>query len=103
MTTPNGPRDSAYQQLVAAVLQDPSLRDRVKADPRGVIESEFNVTLPPGVEIEVLEESATKSYLLLPAAVDSGERELSDDELATVAGGNTGSLDVDCWVSCKKG
>jgi hypothetical protein len=84
--SPQGP--GKFEQLIARAWADPAFRDELKASPKDTIQRELGVSLPADVEVEVLQESPTKIYLVIPPAppgVDS--RELSDDELSAVAGG----------------
>jgi len=56
---------------------------------RAVIARETGQELPEGVEIEVLEPTPKKLYLVLPLKVEYEEiitDEISDEELETVAG-----------------
>lgn len=70
--------------LIAKSEADPEFRDRLIADPRAAIEAAANTILPAEVEITVFEESPTSFCLVLPP---TSEAELSDADLATVAGG----------------
>ena len=57
---------------------------------RAVIARETGQELPEGVEIEVLESTPKKLYLVLPLKVESEEMpsdELSNEQLDAVAGG----------------
>ena len=58
------------------------------AQPRETLQKELNVTVPPSVQLEVVEETAQKLCLVLPAA----QGELSDLELEAVAGGKDSPL-----------
>ena len=64
---------------------DEAFRRRADCEPTvQAINKAVGVQLPPGLTVTVLEESARQVYLVLPAM--SLGTELSDDELATVAG-----------------
>lgn len=79
-------RKEAEEQLAIKSLKDPSFREKLKANPKAVIAEEFNTQVPDELTIEVVEETATKMYLVLPAA-ESVEEELSEEQLEAVAGG----------------
>lgn len=46
--------------------------------------------IPSNIAVEVVEETPTKVYLVLPPAAAARGQELSDEELEAVAGGWTG-------------
>ena len=80
-STPLDPRDA----LAAAVMRDDSLRDALRQDPRATIKRVLGIEVPGDVEVEVLEETPRKLYLVLPAA----RTELSDEELDQVVAAGT--------------
>ena len=93
MTTEAQKAPEAYQQIILKAWKDPAFREALRADPRGVLQRELGTALPDGVDIEVVEETPTKVYFVIPAmppALD--DRELSDEELGAVAGGVGGSV-----------
>lgn len=77
-----------YETLIQKAWNDQAFHDALRANPRATIERELSIALPEGLEVEVVEETPTKVYLVLPARPPaSAERELSDEELGMVAGG----------------
>jgi hypothetical protein len=73
--------------IIARALKDEGFARQLRADPKAVIEREVG-KLPEGIEIKVVEETPDTLYLVLPAHPSPG-RQLSDEELERVAGGNT--------------
>jgi hypothetical protein len=73
--------------IIARALKDEGFARALRADPKAVIEREVG-TLPAGIEVKVVEETPDTLYLVLPAHPSPG-RQLSDEELERVAGGNT--------------
>jgi hypothetical protein len=71
------------QEVVKMALGDEGFRRRLLADPKQALESAFGLVLGPGMEVEVLQETASKFYLVLPLGSD----ELSDEELDKVSAG----------------
>jgi hypothetical protein len=69
-------------KIVARAWADEGFVERLKADPRGAVSEETGITVPESLEIEVLEETPDKTYLVIPAK----RVEISDEEL-NVAGG----------------
>jgi hypothetical protein len=73
--------------IIARALKDEGFARELRADPKAVLEREVG-ELPEGIEIKVVEETPDTLYLVLPARPSPG-RQLSDEELDRVAGGNT--------------
>lgn len=76
--------------LISKAMADEAFKSELISNPKAVIAREIGQEWPEGVEIEVLESTPKKLYLVLPLKVESEEiprDELSDKELETVAGG----------------
>lgn len=86
--------EQARQRLEAQVLEratkDPQFRDQLKQDPRGTVSRDFSVQVPSDFTVEVIEETTSKVYLVLPPAPVQRGQELTASELESVAGGWTG-------------
>ena len=87
-------------QLIERATRDQGFREELIRDPRGVIGREMGVEIPPTVEIRVVEETPTASYLVLPPIPATAGQQLSDEDLEAVAGGWTGNTDPACDASC---
>jgi hypothetical protein len=70
-------------QIVARAWADEGFRERLRTDPRAALAEETGVAVPESIEIEVLEETPEKGYLVIPL----NRVEISDEEL-DVAGGD---------------
>lgn len=77
-------RNAMEAQLVLRAWRDPAFREALVRDPKGTLAKELGADFPQGVEIEVLQETDAKKYLVLPQAL-SGD--LSAEELDRVSGG----------------
>ena len=81
-------RDDAEKQLIAKAFKDPKFREGLLKDPRSVISKELGVEIPKDISINILEETADRVYLVLPAAsAEIGDLDLSETELEAVVGG----------------
>jgi hypothetical protein len=72
-------------RLIARAWQDEAFKQQLLAEPRAAIAAETGRAVPEGVEIRVVEETATRRYLVLPC----NTAQLSDEELNLTAGGAT--------------
>src|SRR5262249_39954625 len=73
-----------WSQIVAQAWADESFKRRLLADPAAVLK-EQGIGVPAGVGVRVVENTDQVRYLTLPNR--SGKGELSEEELAAVAGG----------------
>ncbi|WP_168119729.1 NHLP leader peptide family RiPP precursor [Paenibacillus sp. HB172176] len=67
------------QQIIEKAWSDATFKAQLIADPKTAIKDAFGVEAPADVDIEVLEESATQLYLVLP----QNPAEDDDDEVDT--------------------
>ena len=78
-------QSNQYQQLVANCWADEAFKQRLLDNPVETLAAE-GMSVPEGVTIRVVEDSARALTLVIPAKPDV----LSDDQLADVAGGKWG-------------
>lgn len=83
-SAPRSRRD-LEERLAARALADEGFRERLKADPHATVIEETGISVPESIEIEVLEETPEKAYLVLP----TNRAAISDSELDLVSGGNS--------------
>ena len=77
-------QNTQWSQIVARVWSDAAFKRRLLADPAAVLK-EHGISMLPGVQVEVVEDTATMRYLILPAKPVG---ELAEAELTRVAGGS---------------
>ena len=70
------------EYLIEKSTVDSEFRSQLMADPKAAIKAETGVTVPSGFNIEVHEETADTSHLVLPPSANLGEA-----DLVHVAGG----------------
>jgi Nitrile hydratase, alpha chain len=84
-------------QVLAQAVQDPAFRARLLAEPKAVF-AELGLSIPPAIQIQVLQETAEQYYLVLPAAAERrAGASLSDADLEQVAGGRSHYTG---WTGC---
>lgn len=79
----NTERAAFESEVIERAWKDESFKANLIQDPVGTLSNEYGTNLPDGIEIEVLEETSNKAYLVLPV----NPNELSEGELDMVAGG----------------
>lgn len=77
-------------KLIGRAWEDQTFKKTLLKNPVAAIEQATGLKLPAGVQVKVLEETDDTLYLVLPKSPLGAERELSDDTLASVAGGSRG-------------
>ena len=79
--------DDLRAQLIEQATRDQAFRQELVRDPKGAVQRELGLRVPPGFEITVLEETPTTAYLVLPPVPGTSGQELSERDLEAVAGG----------------
>jgi hypothetical protein len=87
-------RTGIQQMILDRAESDSQFRDLLMNDPKQAISQEFGATLPPSLNIRVLEEQPGEVVLVLPSQQTQSSAALSDTELEAVAGGSTCSWTI---------
>jgi hypothetical protein len=74
-------------RLLTRAMEDPAFHKQLMTDPRAAFELEMGIPFPAAGKLQVIEESADTLLLVVPTATAPGG-ELSDAQLAAVAGGS---------------
>ena len=80
---------NALAKLFAACWKDEALKARFMSDPKAVL-TEHGIDVPDNIDVNVVENSDNTVHITMPKA-PGGHLELSDEELASAAGGNAAS------------
>jgi hypothetical protein len=59
--------DDLKAQIIEKAWEDPQFKQQLLDDPKGAIKEAFGVDLPEGIELNVVEETPTSYYLVIPA------------------------------------
>ena len=78
-------------RLITKAMEDEAFKQELMSNPKAVIARESGQKWPDSVDIEVLEQTPNKLYLVLPLAPNAiaPQGELSEEQLEAVAGGIT--------------
>ena len=97
MTTPPvATRRDVELQLIKRAWSDPAFAQQLTENPRQAVEQALGVELPESITIQVMQETPTTLYLVIPPQPDTlPAGELTDADLAAVAGGGS------AWGSCE--
>jgi hypothetical protein len=85
---------NALAKLFAACWKDEALKARFMADPKAVL-AEYGIDVPAKIDVNVVENSDNTVHITMPMA-PAGAGDLSDEELANVAGGGWPFAGCDC-------
>lgn len=86
METPFVSRQDLEKHLMEKAMKDEIFRDRLIENPQVVIEEETGLKIPSSSSLQVLEESHSEIYLVLPMRpVQEPGSELSELDLTSVA------------------
>ena len=84
--------DRKFSEIITTAWSDPAFKQRLMKDPKGVA-GEYGISVPDGLEISVVENTADKIYVVLPAKPAEGA--LSERQLEAVVGGAAAVRDPD--------
>ncbi|MEM6795126.1 MAG: NHLP leader peptide family RiPP precursor [Acidobacteriota bacterium] len=88
-------RGEMLDLLINFSSQNPEYREALKRNPKAVVAEQFQMDLPDSMNIQVVEETADTSYVILPHVAGEGA-ELSNADLESLAGGATVKGDAKC-------
>jgi len=81
-------RKKLEEQIIGKAMKDDSFRKQLWESPKNTFERETGISLPGSLNVTVLQEDRNNMYLILPQVhSQSGDGELTEEELALVSGG----------------
>lgn len=66
-------RQDLENEVLERAVKDPQFREQLKGDPRGTVDRNFGFQVPPEITVEVLAETPSKVYLILPRLPSVGK------------------------------
>jgi hypothetical protein len=101
-TQPTPTRRDVELQLIRRAWSDAAFARQLQEEPCQAVEQALGVHLPEGITFQVLQETPTTLYLVIPPAPETlPAGELTDADLAAVAAGGRGVSDsYYCSPSC---
>jgi hypothetical protein len=88
-------RGEMQDLLVRFATQNPDYRAALLRNPKKVVAAQFQMELPGDLQVEILEETENKVFVVLPHILEEGA-ELANEDLEAMAGGNTVKGDAHC-------
>ncbi len=89
------------QHLIDKATADSEFRNQLVAEPKAAIEAETGLTVPSEFNVEVHQDTATTSHLVLPPSAELGEADLAqaaggiDWSVPGGGGGGMGDISLD--------
>ena len=93
------PQETIEARIINRAKEDPEFKQQLLANAKAVFEQELGQKLPDKFEIQALQQSPQKLYVLLPMSRDEVPSELSEAELEAVSGGGTPAIAAATAVS----
>ncbi len=88
--------EKLQENIISNATKNVDYRKRLINDPKALLESQLGQPLPGSFKVDVLQESPTQAYIVLPYEAPKSGSELSDEDLESVAGGKAKMHDVTC-------
>ncbi len=82
------PTEKTISELLYKCFKNPELLKQLKKNPKQFIEKELNIKLPENYDLQVVEETQDKGYLVIPS--QGRLEEFSEEELKAMSGGTFG-------------
>jgi hypothetical protein len=87
------------RELIEKALKDENFHKALLANPKSALESEFGVTLPNGLQIEVHQERPNLLHIVLPTS-GTGSDEMTMNDLTATSGWSAWENATLCMLEC---
>ena len=78
--------DSVLFDIIAQAMKDDEFRSQLIRNPKEILEKATGVSLPAGIDVEVLQETENKIYLVIPSEPIIEDPAVNDRIFESVAG-----------------
>jgi hypothetical protein len=92
-------RATLERELIEKALKDATFHKALLANPKSTLESEFGVTLPDGLQIQVHQEEPNLLHIVLPTGAVASD-ELTVPELTAASGWQAWGQATLCLLEC---
>jgi hypothetical protein len=80
--------ENLENKIITKARENPQFKQQLLTNPKQVFEQELGQQLPNDIEVEVLQQTPHKLYIVLPMSIDElAQAYLSEEELEAVSGG----------------
>ena len=86
-----------WGEIVARAWRDEAFKQQLITNPKKVL-TDAGMTVDEGVEVQIIEDTATTRHLVFPVKPTGGQA-LSEDQLELVAGGSTSTVQTTSGVT----
>jgi hypothetical protein len=87
------------QELIEKALKDPTFYKALMANPKSALESQFGVTLPAALQIDVHQEEPNHLHLVIPTGAAAGD-ELTLNNVTAASGWQAWGQATLCLLEC---
>ncbi|MBG6211848.1 hypothetical protein IWQ49_006544 [Labrenzia sp. EL_126] len=88
--------ETVKADLIGKAWSDEAFRAELMANPKEVL-SAYGAEIPPGIDVEVVEDASDRWHFVVPAAPEEGE--ISDSDLIGANGGTTKICSIASLIS----
>ncbi|MBD2207947.1 NHLP leader peptide family natural product precursor [Calothrix sp. FACHB-1219] len=90
-------QENLEAKIIARAWKSDAYKQELLENTKAVIAREFDVELPAEMNVQILEETPTNLYFVIPVCPSISAADLaaiSEEELAQVAGGKNGTIEI---------
>jgi hypothetical protein len=92
-------QEDVQEKIIVQAMKDDAFRQRLLNNPKMVLERELRLSLPPGVDVQVHEETTATIHLVLPPLLGEPQ-EVDDADLMAQEDTDYGTAWPNCCCAC---